>query len=62
MLSHVQLLVMPWSVPHQAPLLMGFSWQEYWSGASLVVWWLRILAMQGTQVRSLFHEDPTCHG
>ena len=32
MLSHVQLFVMPWSVPHQAPLSMGFSWQEYWSG------------------------------
>ena len=59
MLSHVQLFVMPWSVPHQAPLSMGFSWQEYWSGASLVVWWLRILlAMQET----LIQEDPTCHG
>ena len=30
--SHVQLFVTPWSVVSQAPLSMGFSWQEYWSG------------------------------
>ena len=31
--------------------------------ASLVVQWLRIrLPMQGTQVRALVWEDPTCHG
>ena len=30
--SHVQLFVTPWTVAHQAPLSMGFSWQEYWSG------------------------------
>ena len=31
--------------------------------ASLVVQWLRIrLPMQGTQVRALVREDPTCHG
>ena len=30
--------------------------------ASLVVQWLRIcLPMQGTQVRALVWEDPTCH-
>ena len=30
-------------------------------GASLVVQWLRIrLPMQGTQVRALDREDPTC--
>ena len=33
------------------------------SGASLVVQWLRIrLPMQGTRVRALVREDPTCHG
>ena len=32
-------------------------------GASLVVQWLRIrLPMQGTRVRALVREDPTCHG
>ena len=33
------------------------------SGTSLVVQWLGIrLPMQGTQVRALVWEDPTCHG
>ena len=31
-LSHVQLFATPWTVAHQAPLSMGFSRQEYWSG------------------------------
>ena len=32
-------------------------------GTSLVAQWLRIhLPMQGTRVRSLVREDPTCHG
>ena len=30
--SHVQLLVAPWTIAHQAPLSMGFFRQEYWSG------------------------------
>ena len=32
LLSCVQLFVTPWTVVHQAPLSMGFSRQEYWSG------------------------------
>ena len=32
LLSHVWLFVTPWTVAHQAPLSMGFSKQEYWSG------------------------------
>ena len=31
-LSRVRLSATPWTVPHQDPLSMGFSWQEYWSG------------------------------
>ena len=31
-LSRVWLFVTPWAVAHQAPLSMGFSRQEYWSG------------------------------
>ena len=31
-LSRVQLLVTPWTAAYQAPLSMGFSRQEYWSG------------------------------
>ena len=32
LLSCVQLFVTPWTVARQAPLSMGFSRQEYWSG------------------------------
>ena len=32
LLSRVRLLATPWTVAHQAPLSMGFSRQEYWSG------------------------------
>ena len=32
MLGHIWLFVTPWTVAHQAPLSMGFSRQEYWSG------------------------------
>ena len=31
-LSRVQFFVIPWTVARQAPLSMGFSRQEYWSG------------------------------
>ena len=34
-LSGVQLLATPWTAAHQAPLPMGFSRQEYWSGVPL---------------------------
>ena len=30
---HVRLFATPWTVAHQAPLSMGFSRQEYWSGS-----------------------------
>ena len=31
-LSRVRLFATPWTVAHKAPLSMGFSRQEYWSG------------------------------
>ena len=34
-LSHVQLSATPWTVAYQAPLSMGLSRQEYWSGVPL---------------------------
>ena len=34
-LSRVQLLATPWIAAYQAPLPMGFSRQEYWSGVPL---------------------------
>ena len=35
LLSRVQLLATPWTAAYQAPLSMGFSRQEYWSGLPL---------------------------
>ena len=32
LVSHSQLFATLWTVAHQAPLSMGFSRQEYWSG------------------------------
>ena len=32
LVSWVRFFVTPWTVAHQAPLSMGFSRQEYWSG------------------------------
>ena len=34
-LSHFRLFATPWTVAHRAPLSMGFSRQEYWSGLPL---------------------------
>ena len=34
-LSRVQLLATQWTAAHQAPLSVGFSRQEYWSGLPL---------------------------
>ena len=52
-LSCVQLFATPWTVAYQAPLSMGFSRQEYWSGVVFVY-------SQGTadiiiNSRSIFH-------
>ena len=43
--------------------MQDFEHQEENWRASLVAQWLRIhLTMQGTQVRGLVREDPTCRG
>ena len=34
-LSCVRLLLTPWTAAYQAPLSVGFSRQEYWSGVPL---------------------------
>ena len=36
MLSCVLLFLTPWTIAHQAPLSMGFSQQEYWSGLPFI--------------------------
>ena len=35
-LNRVWLLATPWTAAYQAPLSMGFSKQEYWSGVPLL--------------------------
>ena len=35
-LRRVRLLATPWTAAHQAPLSMGFSRKEYWSGVPLL--------------------------
>ena len=37
LLSRVRLCVTPWTAAHQAPPSMGFSRQEYWSGAEFQI-------------------------
>ena len=43
-LSRVRLFVTPWAVACQAPLSMGFSRQEDWSG--LPYWFIIVTDMQ----------------
>ena len=48
------------ALPAQQPFTIDILKVE---GASLVAQWLKIcLPMQGTQVRALVWEDPTCRG
>ena len=42
-LSSVRLSATPWTAAHQAPLSMGFSRQEYWSGSPLPYIYIPIL-------------------
>ena len=44
-LSRLLLLATPWTAAHQAPLSMGFSRQEYWSGVPLPQVILKMISM-----------------
>ena len=52
LLSHVQLLATPCTAAYQAPLSMGLSRQEYWSGVPLPA--LRVAMSQ--KQKSLWNE------
>ena len=54
LLSHVWLLATPWTATHQAPLSMGFSRQEYWSGAPLPSLQFAQGCLTAQQLKSLF--------
>ena len=42
-LSRAQLLATPWTAAYQAPLSMGFSRQEYWTGLPLPSPWCTLV-------------------
>ena len=50
-LSCVRLFVTPWTAAYQAPLSMGFSRQEYWSG----------LPLPSPKMFRLVHNIPCCY-
>ena len=52
-LGHVRLLATPWTAAYQAPLSMGFSRQEYWSGMPLPSPYLKYIKGQNLQPRLL---------
>ena len=70
-LSRVRLVATPWTAAYQAPLSMGFSRQEYWSGVPLPslpsteysefisfrIDWFDHLAVQGTCKSLLQHHS-----
>ena len=68
-LSRVWLFATSWTVVHQAPLSMEFSWQEYWSGLpfptpwGLLIWGLNhyLLFLLHWQVDSLWVAPPANH-
>ena len=45
-LSRVRLLATSWTAAYQAPLSMGFSRQEYWSGVPLPSPWIILLSLK----------------
>ena len=54
--SRARLCATPWTAAHQAPLSMGFSRQEYWSGVPLLSpeSWFSLAQLQFNQL------DSTC--
>ena len=58
-LSCVQLFAMPWTVAYNAPLSMGLSRQEYWSGLPFLLH--RIFPTQGSNLGLLHCRQMLCH-
>ena len=53
--SHVRLSVTPWTMACHAPLSMGFSRQEYWSGLSFPSTMIKYDVSEVSEVNSLSH-------
>ena len=64
-LSRVRLSATPWTAAHQAPLSMGFSRQEYWSGVPLpsprVLQWSSILTLRRSKFSPTSLHPPHSH-
>ena len=58
-LSRVRLFVTPWTVGCQAPLSMGFSRQEYWSGWPFPSPSLSLFILLASQVKMVSLKLPT---
>ena len=66
---HVQLFATPWTEAHQAPLSVGFSRQEYWSGLPfpsnshllhLLHWQAASLPLSATWEASGWGQNTSC--
>ena len=53
--SHVQLSVKLWTVAHRAPLSMGFSRQEYWSGLYVLLQGVFPIQVSNLHIFCLLH-------
>ena len=60
--SHVQLCATPWTAALQAPLPMGFSRQEYWSGVPLPSLVSRSGVHYSTQTQVQWEEEGAVGG
>ena len=64
-LSRVRLFATLWSIVHQAPLSMGFSRQEYWSGFPSPIPGIFLTQGYNPRLLSLLHWQadslPLCH-
>ena len=56
LLSCVQLLATPWTAAHQAPLSMGFSRQEYWSGVPFSIQYIVIKGKKNQEPERYFEK------
>ena len=60
-LSWVRLLATPWTAAYQAPLSMGFSRQEYWSGVPWTAFQVRAIPCpDSTDNKSSSTKHPWC--
>ena len=57
--SHVRLFATPWTAAYQAPLSVGFSRQEYWSGVPLPS---PIKCLRSDQISYSVVSDSATHG